>query len=128
MLRYNMRTCTVLLSFCICFYQTLITGKRLKIMFEVRKVNTISWKESLNSDGQQFYQYQQNEQSSISHIKSVEHKKRPWLTYVFKFDQLTLDSWDRSLECLNRARLLLTMICGSQFCTLQCTKFPQKSF
>jgi hypothetical protein len=32
------------------------------------------WKESLNSDVYQFYQYQQNEQSPLILIKLTEHK------------------------------------------------------
>jgi len=36
-------------------------------------MNTL-WKDSLNSDGQQFHQYQQNELSP----QIVEHKNRPW--------------------------------------------------
>ena len=36
----------------------------------------ILWKESLNSDGQQFHQYQQNDQSPLT-----EHKKKLLTTY-----------------------------------------------
>jgi hypothetical protein len=35
----------------------------------------ILWKQSLNSEGQQFYQYQQNEQSPLILTELVEHKK-----------------------------------------------------
>jgi hypothetical protein len=35
------------------------------------------WKESLNRDGYQFHQYQQNEQSSLILIELNEHKKNP---------------------------------------------------
>jgi len=34
-------------------------------------------KESLNSDGHQFHQYQQNEQSPVILTELTEHKKRP---------------------------------------------------
>jgi hypothetical protein len=35
----------------------------------------ILWKQSLNSEGQQFYQYQQNEQSPLILTELAEHKK-----------------------------------------------------
>jgi hypothetical protein len=43
------------------------------------------WKESLNRDGYQFHQYQQNEQSSLILIELNEHKK----TQVLAWDRHT---------------------------------------
>ena len=34
------------------------------------------WKESLNSDGHQFHQYQQNEQAPLVLTELTEHKKK----------------------------------------------------
>jgi hypothetical protein len=49
-------------------------------------------KKSLDSNGQQFHQYQQNEQSITSHLNSLNKKtKRPWRT-TFKIQVL---DWGR---------------------------------
>jgi len=39
------------------------------------KRNGYVWKESLNSDGQQFHQYQQNQQPPLILTELTEHKK-----------------------------------------------------
>ena len=41
------------------------------------------WKESLNSDGHQFHQYQQNKQSPLILTELTEHKKIPQHDLVY---------------------------------------------
>ena len=57
-----------------CVFECTFFQNQLPILFKMKfiwivKTNLwthhLSWKESLNSDGQQFYQYQQNEQSPL---------------------------------------------------------------
>jgi len=66
--------------------------------------NTALLKESLNSDSQQFYQYQQNKQSPLT----ITHwtQKRPWHMAL----EIQVLAWDRhkNVEGLNR-------LIGSQF-------------
>ena len=58
-------------------------------------VNKVLWKESLNSDGHQFHQYQQNEQSPLNsdghqfhqyqqneQSPLTKHNKIPWLIWM----------------------------------------------
>jgi hypothetical protein len=51
--------------------------------------NYMLWKESLNSDGQQFHQYQQNEQLSLTFIQWTQ--KNPWHMTL----EIQILDWDR---------------------------------
>ena len=55
-------------------------------------------KKSLNSDGQQFHQYQKNKQPSLPLI--IEHKKSPWHMPM----EIQVLAWDRhrNVTGLNR--------------------------
>jgi ATP-dependent exoDNAse (exonuclease V) alpha subunit len=61
--------------------------------------NHLSPKESLEKEGQQFHQYQQNGQS---HLKSENIKKRPWHKTL---DIHVLD-WDRPKKVADLNRLM----------------------
>ena len=72
------------------------------------------WIESLDSDGQQFHQYQQNKVTS--HLKSL-NTKRPWHMAL----EIQILTWDRHTNMAEVNQLL-----GSQPYSLAKSFFPWK--
>ena len=58
-------------------------------------------KTNLNSDGQQFHQYQKNKQPSLPLI--IEHKKSPWHMPM----EIQVLAWDRHRDLLPSAKFAL---------------------
>ena len=57
--------------------------------------SSLLWKESLNSDGHQFHQYQQNEESPLIPTELTEHKKRHyiWRWKSMSWLEITIKMW-----------------------------------
>ena len=63
------------------------------------------WKESLNSDGQQFHQYQQNKQSAL--IVTHRTQKMPWhMTLEIQVYNKYSDNDSTSLFSLNQSSII----------------------